>query len=64
MSCRTLIKFRNKWDKNNKKNCLIDCSFVMHEMYSETVMKFSLSQMSSTSKRINDIAHGLRKVLY
>lgn len=44
MSCRTLIKFRGKLDiKEFLKSCLIDCSFVMHEMYSVTNEIFTIS---------------------
>lgn len=35
----------------------------MHIVYSETAMKFSLSQMDSTSRRIHEIKNIFSKVL-
>lgn len=52
---------QKEWEK--KYICLIDCSFVMHIVYSETAMKFSLSQMDSTSRRIHEIKNIFSKVL-
>lgn len=40
---------------------LIDCSFLMHIVLSETAMKFSRSQTDSTSRRIHEIKNILAK---